>query len=38
MEPFRVVFRDASFKTSANKINVEEIFKFLSPDMSVRVT
>ncbi|WP_242851154.1 site-specific DNA-methyltransferase [Clostridium novyi] len=37
MEPLRVVFRDSSFKTSANKINVEEIFKLLSPDTSVRV-
>ena len=37
MEPLRVVFRDSSFKTSAEKINVEEIFKLLSPETSVRV-
>lgn len=37
MEPLRAVFRDSSFKTSANKINVEEIFKLISPDTSVRV-
>ena len=37
MEPLRVVFRDSSFSTSADKINVEEIFKLLSPDTSVRV-
>ncbi|EOU1921138.1 TPA: site-specific DNA-methyltransferase [Clostridium perfringens] len=37
MEPLRVVFRDSSFETSANKINVEEIFKLLSPETSVRV-
>ncbi|WP_304206369.1 hypothetical protein [Peptostreptococcus russellii] len=37
MEALRVVFRDSSFKTSAEKINVEEIFKLLSPETSVRV-
>lgn len=37
MEPLRVVFRDSSFKTSADKINVEEIFKLLSPETSIRV-
>ena len=37
MEPLRAVFRDSSFKTSAEKINVEEIFKLLSPETSVRV-
>ena len=37
MEPLRVVFKDSSFSTSADKINVEEIFKLLSPDTSVRV-
>ena len=37
MEPLRVVFRDSCFSTSADKINVEEIFKLLSPDTSVRV-
>lgn len=37
LEPLRAVFRDSSFKTSAEKINVEEIFKLLSPETSVRV-
>lgn len=37
MEALRVVFRDSSFKTSSEKINVEEIFKLLSPETSVRV-
>lgn len=37
MEPLRVVFRDSSFRTSADKINVEEIFKLLSPETSIRV-
>lgn len=37
MEPLRAVFRDSSFRTSAEKINVEEIFKLFSPDTSVRI-
>lgn len=37
MKPLRVVFRDSSFRTSAEKINVEEIFKLFSPDTSVRI-
>lgn len=32
-----VVFRDSSFNTSADKINVEEIFKELSPDTSIKI-
>ncbi len=35
--PLRVVFRDSSFINSPAKINVEEIFKLLSPDTSVKV-
>lgn len=35
-EPLRVVFRDASFKNSAVKINVEQIFKSLSPSTEVK--
>ena len=35
--PLRVVFRDSSFANSPAKINVEEIFKLLSPDTSVKV-
>ncbi|WP_156286191.1 site-specific DNA-methyltransferase [Oceanivirga salmonicida] len=37
MKPIRVVFRDSSFKNSSDKINVEEIFKMLSPDTSIKV-
>ena len=36
-EPEIVVFRDSSFNTSADKINVEEIFKELSPDTSIKI-
>ena len=35
--PLRAVFRDSSFANSPAKINVEEIFKLLSPDTSVKV-
>ena len=35
-KPLRVVFRDAGFKTSAVKINVEQIFKLLSPSTEVK--
>lgn len=35
-QPLRVVFRDAGFKDSAVKINVEEIFKLLSPATEVK--
>lgn len=34
--PLRVVFRDAGFKDSAVKINVEQIFKLLSPTTEVK--
>ena len=34
-QPLRVVFRDAGFKDSAIKINVEQIFKLLSPATEV---
>ncbi len=37
LEPQRVVFKDSSFETSSDKINVEEIFKLLSPETSVKV-
>ena len=36
-QPLRVVFRDSCFKGSPAKINVEEIFKMMSPDTSVKV-
>lgn len=35
-QPLRVVFRDAGFKDSAVKINVEQIFKQLSPSTKVK--
>ena len=34
--PLRVVFRDAGYKNSAVKINVEQIFKLLSPATEVK--
>lgn len=36
MQPLRVVFRDAGFKDSSVKINVEQIFKLLSPATEVK--
>jgi len=35
-QPLRAVFRDAGFKNSAVKINVEQIFKLLSPSTEVK--
>jgi adenine-specific DNA-methyltransferase len=35
-QPLRMVFRDAGFKDSAVKINVEQIFKQLSPSTEVK--
>lgn len=36
-QPLRAVFRDSSFANSADKINVGEIFKELSPNTKVKV-
>lgn len=36
-KPLRVVFRDSSFANSPAKINVEEIFKLLSPNTKIKV-
>lgn len=36
-KPLRAVFRDASFTSSPEKINVFEIFKLLAPNTNVRV-
>lgn len=36
-KPFRVVFRDSGFASSPAKINVDEIFKMLSPRTRVKV-
>ena len=35
-EPLRVVFRDAGFATDSVKINVEQIFKLMSPSTEVK--
>lgn len=35
-QPMRVVFRDAGFKGSTVKINIEQIFKLLSPTTEVK--
>ncbi len=36
-KPLRVVFRDSSFTDDATRINVEELFKMLSPNTEVKV-
>ena len=36
-KPIRAVFRDSSFASSPEKINVSEIFKMLAPDTRVKV-
>ena len=36
-QPLRAVFRDSSFADSPARINVEEIFRLLSPDTELRV-
>ncbi|GAB1415706.1 site-specific DNA-methyltransferase [Paludibacter sp.] len=36
-KPLRVVFRDSSFGSSPEKINVSEIFKTISPDTTLKV-
>ena len=36
LKPLRVVFRDASFVTDATKINIEQIFKALSPHTELK--
>ena len=36
-QPLRTVFRDNSFANSPSKINVEEIFKLMAPNTSVKV-
>jgi len=35
--PFRAVFRDSSFTSSPEKINVFEVFKLIAPNTNVRV-
>ena len=37
LQPVRVVFRDSCFENSPEKINVEEIFKLLAPNTTIRV-
>jgi adenine-specific DNA-methyltransferase len=36
-QPLRAVFRDSSFSSSSEKINVEEIFKLFAPGTSIKV-
>ena len=36
-KPLRAVFRDSSFESSPQKINVGEVFKLLAPDTRVKV-
>ena len=36
-KPLRVVFRDSSFADAPAKINVEEIFKLMAPNTTVKV-
>lgn len=36
-EPLKTVFRDNSFKTCPDKINLEEIFKRISPNTDIKV-
>jgi adenine-specific DNA-methyltransferase len=36
-QPLRAVFRDSSFSSSPEKINVEEIFKLHAPNTSIKV-
>lgn len=35
-QPLRVVFRDSGFKDDSVKINVEQIFKLMSPHTDVK--
>lgn len=37
VKPLRAIFKDNSFKNDADKINVEEIFKMLSPSTEIKV-
>lgn len=36
IQPLRAVFRDASFATDATRINIEQIFKALSPHTELK--
>ena len=36
-KPLRAVFRDDSFESSADKVNLGEIFKLLSPETMIKV-
>ena len=36
-QPLRAVFRDSSFSTSPEKINLTEVFKLLAPDTRIKV-
>jgi adenine-specific DNA-methyltransferase len=36
LRPLRAVFRDSAFKSDADRINTEQIFRELSPGTEVR--
>ncbi len=36
LQPLRAVFRDSAFKTDAERINVEQLFRELSPNTEVK--
>ena len=36
-EPLKVVFRDSSFKSSSDRINLEGLFKNISPNTEIKV-
>jgi len=36
-EPLKAVFRDSSFSSCPDRINLEEIFKGISPDTQIKV-
>ena len=36
LQPLRAVFRDAAFKTDADRINAEQLFRELSPNTEVK--
>ena len=36
LRPLRAVFRDSGYASDSTKINIEQIFKLLSPETEVR--
>jgi len=37
IKPLKAVFRDSSFSSCPDRINLEEIFKGISPDTDIKV-